>query len=284
MVARAEITDGDEAAAAFSELVCADPVGAACLMRLLHLQLAWGLQAEHSRLKGRSPIAAQPSSSSSSSLRASSSDRQQGSSGQQDLAVDAYHEGYLSAVGAPTGKLNVCDDALPPPLVTVVLVTARLHQWSLLACHASSSSSSSSAGTSAATAAAAAPAAVNLQQQLLPHSCVQGCSWQTLETVAVLPTLQQLLLLIEAALLHPAGCCRSVFDVLMSTLSVLRVRGCLEAAVAELLPPVLQQLSLAVRHVVQHPEQLDGPLESICSGYAGLVAALLAAGEAGATP
>jgi hypothetical protein len=164
-------------------------------------------------------------------------------------------------------------------MMTVVGIAAGMHQRAVLACDIIIISSSSSGGISAARAAAAALASVNLHQQQPP----QSSSWQALATVAVLPTMQQLLLLLEAALLHPTRCCEIAVDILLMTVDKLRVRGCLEAAVAELLPPVLQQLSLAVHHVATHPEQLDGPPERICSGYAALVGALLLAGESRAS-
>jgi hypothetical protein len=251
LVTKAEVLDGPEAAYTFTQLVAADPAGAASLMRLLHLQVAWALQAEHSRLNGRSPIPAQAPSFSSRGSSSSSSKRQQG------LAVASYHEEYLASLGAPTKQLVLRRDPPPPPM-TMAGIVSNLHARALMACINSRSSSSSSSS-------------------ICGNPAGSEVSWKSLETAAVAPSQQQLLLLLEAALLNPEDCCSAAMDLFQLTVDTLRYYNCLEAAVPVLLPIVLGQLQLAVQYV-QQPEQLDATAEEMCEGYAVTVSQMLAAG------
>jgi hypothetical protein len=251
LIARAEVLDGVEAGSAFSQLVCADPAGAASLLRLLHLQVAWALQVEHSRLNGRSPIAAQASSSSSSS--SSSSKRQQG------LVVASHHEEYLASMGAPTKQLVLLRDPPPPPM-TMAGIVQSLHVRALLASIRSRSRSSSSSSSSTSSSSAGS-----------------NVTWKSLETAAVVPSQQQLLMMLEAALLDPEQCCHATVRLFDLTVDILRYHNCLEAAAPVLLPLVLNELQFAVQYV-QQPEQLGVGAEKICETYVVLVAHLVAAG------
>jgi hypothetical protein len=117
-----------------------------------------------------------------------------------------------------------------------------------------------------------------LQQQQVPDS-TDLSGWQRLESAAAVPTLQQLLLLLEAALLDPLESCGPAVELFSRTASVLHAHGCLAAAVPELLPPVLHMLPLAMQYVLPQPEQLEyGDPTEMCDEYAFLVSQLLAAG------
>jgi hypothetical protein len=212
-------------------------------MTLLHLQVAWALQAEHSRLKGRSPIAAHAPSSSSSSRR------------QQGLAVTSYHEDYLAMMGAPTKQLILQHDPPPPPM-TMAGIVQSLHLRALMACIGSGSSRSSSGSGNAAGS---------------------NVTWKSLETAAVVPSQLQLLLMLEAALLDPEQCCSATAKLFELTVGALRSYDCLEAAVPVLLPLVMDQLQLAVQYV-QQPEQLGVDAAETCGTFAAVVTMLLATG------
>jgi uncharacterized membrane protein YgcG len=127
----------------FQQLLSANTAVASCLMRLLHLVVAWAAQAEHKRVKGISAVPMQAaalassssnrsssSSSSSNPQRASkkSSSRSGSTSLQQQrrqqqqqrcVEVPAYHEQFLAAVG---GCLNSKQARNTPPDLELAFV------------------------------------------------------------------------------------------------------------------------------------------------------------------
>jgi hypothetical protein len=266
--------DGSAGGAFWHQIAHTDPAGVSCLMRLLHLHLVWALQAEHSKLKGRSPIAAPTSSSSSSS---SSSSRP------QSLQVPCYHEQYLSAMGAPSNKMEARSAA--PPLAAAAFVGC-LHREAMQACYEGSSQSTSSGSSSSSSSQlAASTPRQQQQQQQQPFSAAE---WHQLEAADVVPMPEQLLIVLEAALMgHPAFLIIAI-DLFKATATVLQRRGCLNAAGSVLMPPVLHLLSLAVQHAVQQPQQLEAEdyrLPDMGNAFAALVADLLrAAGRCGWLP
>jgi hypothetical protein len=81
-------------------------------------------------------------------------------------------------------------------------------------------------------------------------------------------------------LLNPKESCGGAVQLFSCTTNALHAYGCLEAAVPELLPPVMHVLPLAVQHVLPHGDELE-----FCNAtgmqeqYSDLVGVLLAAGE-----
>jgi hypothetical protein len=235
---------------ALNDCTAADPAGGACLMQLLHLQVAWSLQALHSKLKGKSPITEQPYSSNStrSSRASSSSSSSRSRQQQQQLEVPCFHEQYLAALGAPNGKLTL--QGIPPPIEWVAVAHSFHVQVLRAGCDRNSSSSSSSS----------------------------TASWRSLQRVG-LPSLEQQLLLLEAALLDPFECCGEAVGLFCDTVTGLRMHKCLRAAAPLLLPPVLHLLGPIVAYVMPHPEQLEGfSMEEVCADYWQAVSQLLMAG------
>eukprot|EP00883_Tetradesmus_obliquus_P001577 jgi/Sobl393_1/11647/SZX73502.1 len=205
--------------AAWEQLALDNQAGACCLLRLLHLQLAWSLQAEHGKLKGRSPIAAQLPSSSSSS-----------SSSRQQILLPCYHQQYLRAVGAPTDKLAaVC----PRPLALATLAAA-MHT------HA---------------ARAQQQQKKKKKKKKKKQSTLSVAAWHELEVSALVPTPEQLLMVLEAAVLDPPNGIGFALHMFSVTCCSLAEHGCLEEAAGVLLPPALHLLPLVVQHVAPAPSE-----------------------------
>jgi hypothetical protein len=131
-----------ESAKAIEQLAADDVTGAASLIRLLYIPLAWGVAALKKKLGGKSPVSLEAITKvkASSSSGSSSRRRQQQ---QQGLEVPAYHEQYLAAVGAPFMHLEAEDvkDTLHGSFVLCLLpgaaqqgiITAfRTEHWRLL--------------------------------------------------------------------------------------------------------------------------------------------------------
>jgi hypothetical protein len=177
-------------------IAAADPVGAACLMQLLHLQLAWAVQAVHRKLKGLSPVKSLTASSSSSS---SSRSRRQG-----EVEVPSYHEQYLAAIGAPVKRLL---QRSGEPTIDIASVVRVSHAQVMLGCYGCSSSSSSAAGVD------------------------EPASWRSLQAAAAVASPEQALLMIEAALLEPIECRAATVYFCYETTLALEQHGRLEAAV-----------------------------------------------------
>jgi hypothetical protein len=251
-----DISEGAAGCHAYMQLTKADPPGTACLLRLLHLQLAWAVQGKHSRRKGRSAIVAL--------LRSSS-----GSVRRQQLEVTRYHAQYTAALGAPRKKRN--QERQPPPMMAANFVEG-MHSWALMLMPHDNSSNADGSLDYAVRA---------LLQQQLPQefSSCDLADWHRLQATAAVPSVQQLLVILEAALLDPFTCCGPAVSLFSDATRMLRLHGCLGAAVPVLLQPVLHLLPLVVQHVLLNLEKLEtGSMEEIHERFAAVMADLLEAG------
>jgi hypothetical protein len=290
----------------FHQLVSANPAGASCLMRLLHLPVAWAVQAEHTRLRGASPApmpaatvgGTNSSSSSSSSQGGSNTIRKRSSKGrskqqqQLGLEVPAYHEQYLAAVGAPPNSKHVSSP--PPPLKLSEQVWAW-HMQTMLTCASNVGSSSSSNNS------IVLPGGSQHQQGQHQHNSSGSslAAWRRLETTAAVPGPEQFLLAIQAATLAPTQCAAATVKLLHFTLRTMRCyddhndHSSLAAAAELLLQPVLQLLGPTVTYTAAGiiPPGAQGDqgtnavaataqeLSELCDDYAAVVTLLMGAGE-----
>jgi hypothetical protein len=269
--------DDSAYAACWQQMALADSSGVSCLLRLLHMHLAWALQEEHSRLRGRSTIPAPAAAgNNSSSSRAGSSSRRQG------LQVPRYHEQCLNDFGTPANNIESHRAAMPTPLDAAAIPAIKLHMEAMQAhCrisgHATTTTSSSGSSSSSSTSQIAAPLPRQQQQQ---RHILSAAQWQQLGEAAVVPMPEQLRLVVEAALLGPPAILILAIDLFAAPAAALQHHGCLNAAGSVMLPSVLHLLSLAVPHALQHPQlrevEEDGP-SVLRLDFAALVAVLLQA-------
>ncbi|KAF6264097.1 hypothetical protein COO60DRAFT_271879 [Scenedesmus sp. NREL 46B-D3] len=123
------------------------------------------------------------------------------------------------------------------------------------------------------------------EQQLHPVAHVQGGSglavWRSLEATAAVPSPEQLLLLLEAALLDPLNCTATAVALLLSALLLMEQYACalgicMAAGAELLLQPVLQLLGPAIMHAAASSGD-TGRLGMLASAFSVLVAAAAAA-------
>jgi hypothetical protein len=257
-----------------------DPAGVSCLLQLLHMQLASALQAEHSRLKGRSAIAA-PATTETNNSRSSSSRGCSSGSKPQGLQVPCYHEQYLISIGAPTSKIEARSPVAP---LSATPFVSMLHREAMQACYQRSGQATTTSSSSSSSSSPLALSPPRQQQQ----QTLTAADWHQLGEAAVVPMPEQLLMVLEAALIGHPGFITQALDLFTATATALQHHGCLNAAGSVLLPPVLHLLSLALQHALQHPQWLEtddyalpGLCDDLMAKYAALVAILLQA--AGAT-
>jgi hypothetical protein len=132
--------------------------------------------------------------------------------------------------------------------------------------------------------------ALQHQQQHLSSSS-DMTAWRKLELTAAVPSPEQLLLAIEAALLNPNACAATAAKLLRSTLETMKCCGdsnSLAAAGELLLQPILQLLGPAVLHMLaaatsaqsDHDTDLSAAkAQDACGDFTAVVSLLMAAGE-----
>jgi hypothetical protein len=220
------IVSGDLGAAvsAFFEMAKELPQAAAALMDLLYVKVACALETAYVELSDQSLVQGRFNSSSSNS---SSSSR--GMRRAKGLAVPPYHKQFLADHGITWSAADTPQLAFVHNLVVL--------QSEILAAYRGSSN----------TARTAAVLQQQQQQQGQGSAGSGAAEWRQLVSTGLLPpvTPEQLLLVLEAALLQPDVALTYALRLWGDTVTALADLGCLEMAVDVLLQPALHLLGPA---------------------------------------